>query len=94
MVALFRAAAAAPQSSAALELNGSLDAVLRWLGRFPVPWGLKIIAAERGFLIADYALPLSPQRQADAREFRQWFQANRGMLMAAPSLDAKLSATP
>ncbi len=94
MVALFRAAAAAPQSSAALELNSSLDAVLRWLGRFPVPWGLKIIAAERGFLIADYALPLSPQRQADAREFRQWFQANRGMLMAASSLDAKLSATP
>jgi hypothetical protein len=71
--------------------------VLDWLGRFPVPWGLKMIAAERGFLTADFALPLSPQRRADAREFAKWFQAHRGMLLAgasleAASLDARVSA--
>ena len=93
MIAFYRAASAAPLSSTALELNSSLDAVLRWLGRFPIPWGLKMIAAERGFLTADYALPLSPQRQADASEFKQWFQANRVMLLAASSLEAKLPRT-
>jgi len=94
MVAFYYAAAAAPQSSAALELKGSLDATLSWLGRFPIPWGLKIIAAERGFLIADYALPISPHRQADAAEFKQWFQANRGRLLATSFLNRNLSAIP
>jgi 4-hydroxy-tetrahydrodipicolinate synthase len=93
MIAFYRAATAAPRAGTALELNRSLDAVLSWLGRFPTPWGLKIIAAERGFLAADYALPLSPQRQADAGEFKQWFHAHRSALLAASSLDANLSAT-
>ncbi len=94
MINFYRTAAAAPRSSVALDLKSSLDAVLSWLGRFPIPWGLKIIAAERGFHAADYALPLSPQRQADVQEFKKWFQAHRGMLLAAPSLNAKLPVTP
>jgi 4-hydroxy-tetrahydrodipicolinate synthase len=93
MVAFYRAAKAAPLSVTALELKSSLDAVLDWLGRFPVPWGLKIIAAERGLLTVDFALPLSPQRSADAAEFAQWFQAHRSMLLAPSSLDAKSPAT-
>jgi 4-hydroxy-tetrahydrodipicolinate synthase len=84
MVAFYREAATAPDSGTALALRDSLDAVLRWLSRFPVPWGLKLIAAERGFFTAEYALPLSPQRQADALEFQQWFQANRDRLLAPP----------
>ena len=93
MIAFYRAAKAAPLSGTTLELKSSLDAVLDWLGRFPVPWGLKIIAAERGLLTADFALPLSPQRKADTEEFAQWFQAHRGMLRALSSGDAKASAT-
>jgi 4-hydroxy-tetrahydrodipicolinate synthase len=84
MVAFYREAATAPDSGTALALRDSLDAVLRWLSRFPVPWGLKLIAAERGFFTAEYALPLSPQRQADALEFQQWFQGNRDRLLAPP----------
>jgi 4-hydroxy-tetrahydrodipicolinate synthase len=92
MIAFYREVKAAPHSRAALELKSALDTVLEWLGRFPVPWGLKILAAERGFLTADFALPLSPQRAATAEDFARWFQTNRGLLLAASSLDAKLLA--
>jgi len=94
VVAFYNAAAVAPRNTAALEFKGSLDAVLFWLGRFPILWGLKIMAAERGFLIPNYALPLSPQRQADAAQFKQWFQSNRERFLATSSLNANLSAIP
>jgi 4-hydroxy-tetrahydrodipicolinate synthase len=93
MLAFYRAAKAAPLSGTTLELKSNLEAVLDWLGRFPVPWGLKMIAAERGFLTAEFGLPLSPQREAEGRGFARWFQAHRGMLLAVSSLDAKVSAS-
>jgi len=88
MLALYSAAQESPLAASALELKSALDDVLQWVGRFPVPWGLKIMAAERGFLPADYALPLSDQRRQDARKFAAWFQAHRARLLATSSIDA------
>jgi 4-hydroxy-tetrahydrodipicolinate synthase len=82
MLALYRAAAESPLSETALLLKASLDAFLDWLRRFPVPWGLKIIGAERGLAPVDLPLPMSSRREADARQFVEWFQANRSALLA------------
>lgn len=82
MQALYRAAEESPLGETALALNASLEELLGWLRRFPVPWGLKIIAAERGFSAADFPLPMSPQRTAEGLQFVEWFRAHRSMLLA------------
>jgi 4-hydroxy-tetrahydrodipicolinate synthase len=87
MLALYSAAAQSPLSESALTLKLGLDAFLGWLGRFPVPWGLKIIAAERGLAPLDLPLPMSPRRAAEAVQFVEWFRANRSMLLADPMPD-------
>jgi hypothetical protein len=42
-------------------LTAHLDRFIEWLGQFPVPGGLKIIAEERKLSAADFPFPLSPQ---------------------------------
>jgi len=69
-------------SSEGVRLRAALDDFIGWLGWFPVPWGLKIVAEERGLGEADFPIPLSPERQAKRREFALWFRANRGTLLA------------
>ncbi len=93
MLALYGAAAQSPLSERALTLKLSLDAFLGWLGRFPVPWGLKIIAAERGLAPLDLPLPMSPRRAAEAVQFMEWFRANRSTLLADSTLGVLQSRT-
>lgn len=82
MQMFYSTAQAAPLEPATLELKAKLDAFIEWLGRFPVPWGLKMIAAERGLSPFDLPLPLSAARSAEQAEFLRWFRENRTQLLA------------
>ncbi len=82
MQALYAAVQRDPLGDDALAHKAALYGFIQWLDRFPVPWGLKMVAAERGLSPADFALPPSPQRAADAAQFMEWFRANRGCLLA------------
>jgi 4-hydroxy-tetrahydrodipicolinate synthase len=82
MLALYSRAQQAPTSEATLALKAALDEFIDWLGRFPVPWGLKIIAMERGLSPLDLPLPLSEDRSAMRDAFLAWFREHRHMLLA------------
>ena len=82
MLRLYREASADPSSAESVRLKDTLDEFLFWLGKFPVPWGLKIVAEARGMGSAYFPMPLSPERRATRQEFLDWFQANRAMLCA------------
>ena len=56
------------------ELAAGYAELIRRLDAFPVPWGLKFIAEERGWAPANLAIPLSDHRRSQAREFRRWFR--------------------
>ena len=79
---LYPAMAAAPNSEESLQLNDVLMEFISWLDKFPVPWGLKIIAEARGLNTASYPMPLSPAREATRKQFIAWFEANRSGLLA------------
>jgi 4-hydroxy-tetrahydrodipicolinate synthase len=82
MLALYAAAEADAKSADALVLKAALDAFIGWLVKLPVPWGLKVIAEERGLAKAEYPLPLSAERKRLVQEFIQWFRDNRESLLA------------
>ena len=88
MLALYHAAETSPGSAESLRLRELLDGFIAWLTRFPVPWGLKIIAEERGFGTAIFPMPLSSQRAEDRRLFIEWFAQNRSSLLASNSFAA------
>lgn len=52
-----------------------LDELLPQVDQFPATWGLKLIAASRGFGDPCLSLPLSPARQAQADRFTEWFES-------------------
>ena len=60
------------------ERFAQLDALLAdfrsWLGRFPVPWGLKFIAESRGICTANFAQPITELRKRQSQEFISWFR--------------------
>ncbi|MBI5084739.1 MAG: dihydrodipicolinate synthase family protein [Acidobacteria bacterium] len=56
-------------------LGGRLDVFIQHLNLLPVPWGLKIAGECRGLAPATFAMPLSPRRQQQIKEFTEWFQA-------------------
>lgn len=93
MLALYREASQSPSGENALSLKASLDEFIEWLGKFPVPWGLKIIAAERGLAPFDLPLPESVQRRAERLRFVEWFREHRGELRADAAVDVLLSKT-
>jgi 4-hydroxy-tetrahydrodipicolinate synthase len=82
MLALYSRTQLAPTSEATLALRSALDEFIEWLGRFPVPWGLKIIAMERGLSPLDLPLPLSEERSATRDAFLAWFREHRHRLLA------------
>jgi len=82
MLALYRACETSPASEEAICLHDMLDQFITWLTHFPVPWGLKIIAEERGLGPAVFPMPLSPGRVEDRRLFVDWFAKNRAILFA------------
>jgi len=86
MLALYRAAEANPVGAEALRLRDSLTRFIAWLNRFPVPWGIKIIAEERGLATAVFPMPLSSRRAEDQRLFSEWFSQNRSALLADDSI--------
>jgi 4-hydroxy-tetrahydrodipicolinate synthase len=88
MLSLYRATEAKPSGAEALQLRDLLDEFIAWLTRFPVPWGLKIIAEERGLGSAVFPIPLSAKREQDRRILANWFAANRSSLLANDSLAA------
>ena len=86
MLALYHAAEADPTGTEALRLRDSLTQFIGWLNHFPVPWGIKIIAQERGLATAVFPMPLSIRRAEDQRCFLEWFSQNRSALLADDSL--------
>ena len=82
MLRLYEEASRDPSSATSVNLKSALDEFLAWLGRFPIPWGLKIIGEARGLGRAYFPMPLSSERQASRQEFLEWFGANREMLYA------------
>jgi 4-hydroxy-tetrahydrodipicolinate synthase len=81
MIALYSEASIDPLSERAVALRTNLDEFLNWLAQFPVPWGLKMIAAERGLSPCDLPMPLAAGREQDRSRFVAWFHANRYNLL-------------
>jgi 4-hydroxy-tetrahydrodipicolinate synthase len=82
MLRIYSEASIDPSSGESARLKRVLDEFLSWLHRFPVPWGLKIIAEARELGSAYFPMPLSREKQAARQEFLDWFKANRAMLCA------------
>ncbi|MBN9656720.1 MAG: dihydrodipicolinate synthase family protein [Acidobacteria bacterium] len=55
------------------QISGLLDELLAQLEPFPIPWGIKLVSAVRGFGTATFALPVSAARQQQCAEFQAWF---------------------
>ena len=85
MLGLYQAANSDASSAEAIQLRNLLDDFIEQLSQFPVPWGLKIIAEERGFGAATSAQPLSARRLEARRRFIEWFAENRQKLLAGDS---------
>ena len=81
MQALYREAQTAPHNDEAMALKAHLDRFIEWLGQFPVPWGLKIIAEERQLSAADFPFALSPECTQTRLQFLEWLRASRSDLM-------------
>jgi len=87
MLSLYRLTKESPTAEKTLATKALLDEFIGWLGYFPVPWGLKIIALERGFSPFDLPLPLTQRRAAKRDEFVAWFRAHRIELLADEAKD-------
>src|SRR5260370_137473 len=57
------------------RLEGRLQEFIAWLDRFPAPVGIKAATAARGLKVGPLAVPLSPEKQRELDEFRDWFKA-------------------
>lgn len=55
-------------------LRERLNEVAGWLETFPGPWGLKIIAHDRGLCEAWFPLPLSGARKSQIAAFQSWLK--------------------
>ena len=55
------------------RLEKHLQDFIAWIGRFPAPVGVKEATAARGLKVGPLAVPLSPRRERDLAEFREWF---------------------
>jgi 4-hydroxy-tetrahydrodipicolinate synthase len=51
-----------------------LDDFIKHLGPLPTPWGLKVTSAVRNFTHESFPFPLSPQRETEAADLREWFR--------------------
>lgn len=84
---LSAAACAAPELSMALDsaigagntekvarLEAMRQELMAWLGRFPLPVGVKTAVAVRGIHTGPLPVPLSPGKQQCLEQFREWFR--------------------
>lgn len=79
MVALDRAIVAGKRERAA-ELDGHVQEMLEWLGRFPATVGIKQAAVARGWKQDHFAVPADPALLA---EYRTWLSAWIPSVLAA-----------
>jgi 4-hydroxy-tetrahydrodipicolinate synthase len=71
-----------PWSAEFRGLGEGLASFIAQLGKFPTPWGLKVIAEARGMAKASYPFPLPATRELQRAVFLQWFEENRALLLA------------
>lgn len=71
-----------PWSAEFRGLAAGLAAFIAELGKWPTPWGLKVIAEARGVAKASYPFPLSAERERQRVELLRWFEENRALLLA------------
>ncbi|GAA3765608.1 dihydrodipicolinate synthase family protein [Terriglobus aquaticus] len=64
-------------SDTSQQLLQVLAEYIAWLGRFPVPWGLKLTAQYRGLFRAEFPLPFSSERRTHAEQFSKWLDEHR-----------------
>lgn len=64
--------AASPSSESFAEGKALLKEFIEHLNPLPTPWGLKVVSEVRGFTMASYPFPLSPERAAEAAELKVW----------------------
>jgi 4-hydroxy-tetrahydrodipicolinate synthase len=60
------------RASDAARLNALLDELIARVSVFPTPWGVRIGLAARGIPTGPLPLPLTPDRERQAAEFRAW----------------------
>ncbi|GGG62791.1 hypothetical protein GCM10011585_00270 [Edaphobacter dinghuensis] len=80
-----------PASPAFLSAADSLREVISHIDVLPAPWGLKVIAEERGIAQAVYPLPLSRERELQIQSIREWL---RQWLPHIEELQSALHARP
>jgi 4-hydroxy-tetrahydrodipicolinate synthase len=56
------------------RLETRLAEFLDWIGRFPIPVGIKEACAVRGLKVGPLAVPLPPEKLKELDDFRCWFQ--------------------
>jgi 4-hydroxy-tetrahydrodipicolinate synthase len=60
------------QTDEAARLEALLHELIGWIASFPVPWGIRIGLAARGFATGPLPLPVTPVRQRQIAEFNAW----------------------
>jgi 4-hydroxy-tetrahydrodipicolinate synthase len=82
-----RAACAVPELAVALDaalcakrndweaLNNCLQEFAAWASRFPQPVIARVATGLRGLKVGPLPVPLSPRKQRELDEFREWFRA-------------------
>lgn len=63
-----------PASPAFLSAADRLRELISHIDVLPAPWGLKVIAEERGIAQAIYPLPLSRERELQIQSIREWLR--------------------
>ena len=56
------------------RLEAMRQELMAWLGRFPLPVGVKTAVAVRGIHTGPLPVPLSPGKQQCLEQFREWFR--------------------
>lgn len=69
--ALFAHPPASPSFTSAAD---HLREIISHINVLPTPWGLKVLAEERGITQAVYPLPLSRERELQIHSIREWFR--------------------
>ena len=54
--------------------DARLQQFIAWLEKFPVPVGVREVAALRGIKVGGPAIPLSPGQERSMAAFREWFK--------------------
>ncbi len=73
LVSLYRAARAG-DTAAVAQAQELLMEFIGWLDAFPLPVGIRLGLEARGIAVGRHAVPLAPETEQRARQFRRWFE--------------------